>query len=1472
MNSRNELSIQFYNGIKVFISLYKFKQQIINKEKEALSGHIILLDKTWFSKYKKYYFGEQIFKLIKENNLSDFDLTEQQLIFNSLFNDFYKSKSNEDKILFYDEEFPNLIRTNNNKDKFINEFEIINEETYKNLLNTMGMFKYCNSNAKKYEYKIKDGTIIIKYINEEEKCFNLLLGSICEKIDIYIPELLINFHDIKLLEKEYIEFIQLSKKQVHEKINGYLNTNIVAKIEQNFYTNNNNVKFFIHSPNEYPVFYSDDENKKKLIIKKFKEENIAKAFLYYYLNNQKLISNNAKDKEINNNEKYHCFLINKTWMNKFKKFYKYNLFCDIMNYLLSSEDNAKTLELKGFNGFLKNNDSIKLILNFISSKNFLINLKNLDEKKIIDDLRNINLFLINFSYYKAEIKKRNFIKIYENFEIITIEKNNFIDILFPSIEKKYNKFLYLNNEENYSIFIDENKSEKELNVCSVEEKDREININLELIIKGKKLDKVVEEIKNNSFISYISNFNFNENFVGNLDNSGVKIYLLNNSEGKIVKKIIEKEKLKMILFNFTEFIESLKETKKSKNPINKEKIIYLAPKANIELYLRKYNIDFSEINKIINKKGELENRKKELTEYINKNFKFLSINNEELKKKEEYYLNKKEQIYIRTNNNEKIHCYNNVILLDESLIKSMNFDLKLFTKLAYYKKEQYIFLFQETGGNVNVHVGKLNYENVFKFVFLFNSTKDIGYILNIIYSKGIQNFYESAFVFKNMDKDDNEEDSKFSHFSLFFDDQYNIIGNAYKPIKNNNNSIVSCYDQFFINKIYFIIYFNFPKYQNMTLDSGKYYYLISENWLNTFKERNQIEELKNKIISKDDKINKKNLHVMINVEQKNKKLLNKMICKLIGEFENVIGEYNKNDFPNIPPEPNCFFIYDNNNNVYFYNNFFLLEEEIHNRIFDINEQQYDEMKKRNYYCECFYAEKYIFVRLNKYITKTDKLIFEVGNLDKDVFKLVYLLMFNSEKDFKYNLDLIKSVGITIFFTTLNFDAQNMVTLESYNQNSIGGYIYKYSEDINKNINDDISDIKSSINSIEPQINLQNIELRLKTIFLEPPKIGLKNIGATCYMNATIQCFSQIEKLTLYFLYDPYIKEVFQKYKGRDCLSSSFQELIQNLWPLDKKILKSKYRGKNSNNEYYIPEKFKEKISKMNELFKGAQANDSKDLVNFIVMQLHEELNKGKKLDNNQDIMQNDEMTIYNNFCQSCFQENNSIISNLFYGINGTMYECQRCKTRKYNFQVSFFYIFPLEEVRQYKIRQNEQQFKLNIQNLMANNMMDYLSAQNMLMCNNIQNQNISSVTLYDCFLYNQKLDYMVGENAMFCSQCQKTENCAYETYITNPPEIMIIVLNRGQGIQYKVKCEFSEYIDIGAYVRYSNNIPYKYKLIGVVTHMGESGANGHFVAFCRSPIDNKWYNYNDDLCFLVNNVQNNIIDYAMPYILFYQKE
>ena len=292
---------------------------------------------------------------------------------------------------------------------------------------------------------------------------------------------------------------------------------------------------------------------------------------------------------------------------------------------------------------------------------------------------------------------------------------------------------------------------------------------------------------------------------------------------------------------------------------------------------------------------------------------------------------------------------------------------------------------------------------------------------------------------------------------------------------------------------------------------------------------------------------------------------------------------------------------------------------------------------------------------------------------------------------------------------------------------------------------------------------------------------------------------------------------------------------------------------------------------MNPLFQGVQANDSKDLVNFIIMQLHEELNMGSKCDINQDANQTDELAVYNNFRYGYYYENKSIICDLFYGINGTLYECSSCRTRKYNFQIGFFYIFPLEEVRKFKIQQNQQMFENNLKIQFANNMLNWNNMQFMQQTFNIQNQNINSVNIIDCFNYNQRQEFMQGENAMFCNTCNRTENAAFQNYICDCPEIMIIILNRGQGIQFKIKLEFTEFLDIGSYVRNNNNNPCNYKLIGVVTHMGESGASGHFVAFCRSPINEQWYNYNDDLCFPVNNFKKDVIDYAMPYILFYQK-
>ena len=290
---------------------------------------------------------------------------------------------------------------------------------------------------------------------------------------------------------------------------------------------------------------------------------------------------------------------------------------------------------------------------------------------------------------------------------------------------------------------------------------------------------------------------------------------------------------------------------------------------------------------------------------------------------------------------------------------------------------------------------------------------------------------------------------------------------------------------------------------------------------------------------------------------------------------------------------------------------------------------------------------------------------------------------------------------------------------------------------------------------------------------------------------------------------------------------------------------------------------------MNSLFKGVQANDAKDLVNFIVMTLHEELNKCQKEQNNNNVLninmdQINMQVVLTNFITNFSKENKSIISDILYGVSHTVTKCGKCFFEKHNFEAYFFLNFPLEEVRKYKLQM------VMSQNMMISNQNNQIFQQNL---NKIQLLNNNQINIFDCFEYNQKVETFSGDNSMYCNYCRMQLPANYATYLYTAPNFLILVLNRGQGIQFKVKLEFYIELNLTNFFQFrKNNESIIYDLIGVVTHMGESGDAGHFIATCKSPIDGKWYQYNDDLAFPVNDFNSQILNYAMPYILFYQKK
>jgi ubiquitin C-terminal hydrolase len=285
--------------------------------------------------------------------------------------------------------------------------------------------------------------------------------------------------------------------------------------------------------------------------------------------------------------------------------------------------------------------------------------------------------------------------------------------------------------------------------------------------------------------------------------------------------------------------------------------------------------------------------------------------------------------------------------------------------------------------------------------------------------------------------------------------------------------------------------------------------------------------------------------------------------------------------------------------------------------------------------------------------------------------------------------------------------------------------------------------------------------------------------------------------------------------------------------------------------------------------------------------MHDELNIGQKQNNmnmNLQAYQTNEQMMLNCFMNIFYTENKSIISDIFYGMTHTLTKCSNCPFYKHNFEAYFFLIFPLEEVRKYKIEELNNRNRLLNQNMMMinQNMNNFNMDQNMMMnYNQMQieyNNNIAKLpllqnnllTIEDCFDYNQKIENFVGENAMYCDICKMQLPSTFQTKLYNAPEVLILILNRGQGIQFKIKLEFYFQINLFKYLE-NNNSGYIYDLIGVVTHMGNDGSSGHFIASCRSPVNNNWYQYNDDFVTPITDFNKQVLNYAMPYILFYKK-
>ena len=431
--------------------------------------------------------------------------------------------------------------------------------------------------------------------------------------------------------------------------------------------------------------------------------------------------------------------------------------------------------------------------------------------------------------------------------------------------------------------------------------------------------------------------------------------------------------------------------------------------------------------------------------------------------------------------------------------------------------------------------------------------------------------------------------------------------------------------------------------------------------------------------------------------------------------------------------------------------------------------------------------------------------------------LEYIIMFDDKNSMNNEINFIKSKGIEQYLIEkyLNFDDDSLQYLPNSENTSVVGKIYICNKkQIDYNLNNNKMYYRSTINLNNIVNNHQYINNFNYKIL--PARAGLNNIGATCYMNATLQCLCNIPTLQNFFLYN---NNLYQKQSA--ILSKAFGDVMRNLY------------DRNKNKMSYSPNHFKDVISEMNPLFKGVAANDSKDLILFLLEKMHEELNT--HINYNPEPNLSEDLLI---FRKNYYTYNCSIFQKIFIHEMESTIKCCNCGFETYNYSAHNFVIFPLEKIRQQKILTHPQGFYL--------------------------------VTLEDCFEKQQAVDYLQGDSMIYCNGCKKLCVAENVNRMNTCPDILIIILNRGKGNVFEVDFDFPMRFDLYNYVNEKNKNT-QYELISVIVHTGGNDMSGHFYSYCKSNIDKKWYRYNDSLVdMLDDNYQITIKNYGLPYVLFYQ--
>ena len=1493
--------------VSTLLSLYKFEESVKMKlelsktQNNANSGETsdpfstllcTLVNQTFINEIKQLFDFQKLRHII---NIDDMNLhleindvqVEKILKKDKLYEKFLIGKKNEfldikqrsselikiDIITFENEEnkfnYPINFNVIDSKlfDKFLNIFDLKRADIIDKTEEIFIAFNYGNIVFRGMNEKCFSNHIFLLYI------YSSVFQQKSDKV-FYFPEIILKFQNYPDLINN---FQTITKENIKEEL----------IYKQEYFLSKYGCKICLISNRDN---YND--NKQKINETDLYNNNSDTYFnkLLTFSLEFSIIYNNFYDsiKKITTETEKKIILINKKFIDEFKSIIHFK---EIEEVLKNHNEIKTYFDIKDINYLSK----MKQYLD----RDVLVAFFNLKKNDFKERLKNPTLLDKQSKHLHND--QSNNLFYFENFQIIDKDLFDFFSKMNSDLGEKciganaiFSKnivILLLNENNKFILNVGQTSDDNLLKIEYL------IQSKLQVGIK-EDLKKIFDIIKIKGYTYFSKNVIKNDNIDIKIDYSytHAKIYKLSASENQNIinnkstsnKKDISEKLKAMILLAISQNIDIEK--------------FHHYNQRNIErVYLMNYNCllnyKYKEISSLINDNNDI----KELMEEINNpqrpydsnilddiisKLETSELNRLDTEIQKEYFSSidfeaKTEKLHL--NDYKSIEIYKNFILVKEEVFNEIKDKLKL-----YWSSQKKIDYTYNKGDFLVIHdiiqpcifYGNIDNENHsfnIKYILTFEFESYLDEELKDIQLYGIDYYMKKNAASK--DEYSTNTISKIYKGNFEIGKVYKIIsGNKEEDIDLEKYSLDMNNDN--LNKIVKLYnYYNeFKKNMEKNYNSDKSYFLINKNVMNDIKKDYNYDIIvqyldKAPFEKSDSNIKKEILYVLKNLPKDNYET----IIKNKALIEKRIKDYTTPEIISLTI-PNT-----SNESVKLYDNFEILEASIAfefiNGIYKYSSSSYTNVYGSLYsssytnegenYLECSLKEGKVIVNYPKKKFNNNKYAYTIGTIDNDnTFKAEYLIIYYKEhayfNDIKNKLNnYLQSIDKQLMY--------GPYPLTNHQFEEIGKVIGF--DKISKKIDDDTIpppppepptpgvDIPIEEYNLDSQTTFSSIF----NCYSSPPLIGLDNIGATCYMNATIQCLCNIPKFVSYFKFNKHLIEKVRNdyHNGNHTLSSSFKLIIEKLWPDRLEFNNNNTFGNiGSNNTYsskknesYAPKEFKTKISNMNELFEGVQANDAKDLVNFLIMTLHDELNLAPKQNLNNNILpqyQANPQMMFQLFQQDFINSNKSIISDLFYGGNYNIIQCNGCGAKSYNYQTYFFFVFPLEEVRQFKMQNN---YNNNFNNFNYN-----------------MNFNNNEINIYDCFAYDQRIINMTGENSMYCNFCKCKCDSQMCTYISFGPEIIIIILNRGVGIQYNVKINFVEDLNLYNFIEFKDT-GVNYQLIGVITHLGGSDMSGHFIAYCKNPISKSWYQFNDSVVNEVNyaNFKAEVIDYAMPYLLFYQK-